>query len=223
MRKYIIVLLLLLVPMSALALDKKLGTTNCVKIGIFDETGGGIASGLDITTPFSNLVIKVDCGSPASVTTVDETGDTIESEGGGYYYICFNDSMTNAVEDECVAWVEGQSGSDAEGLITKSPVKFKAVGATIDAVIPIGVITGTLSAGSTSTSLISTSFSATDTSDYIGWTAAVNGGTAIVKSFNSSTDTVSLSSSIGTVNTGDVVVLMPTSLWEILYRSRGGR
>ena len=217
--KYILMALLLIIPVTSYALDKKLGATNCVKIGIFDETGGGIA-GLDVATPFSDFVVKMQCGAN-SIVSVDETSDTVTDEGGGYYYVCTNDSITSNVEEECLAWVEGEG--IALDLIAKSPVKFKAVGATIDAVIPIGVITGTLSAGSTSTSLISASFSATDTSDYIGWTAAVNGGTAIVNSFNSSTDTVSLSSSIGTVNTGDVVVLMPTSLWEILYRSRGGR
>ena len=124
--KYIIALMLLLMPVTSWAMDKKLGATNCFKIGIFDEFSNGISTGLDIITPFSNFVIKADCGSPSTVTTADETGDTVEAEGGGFYYICINDAITNAVEDECSGWVEGEG--DHLGLIAKTPVKFKAVG-----------------------------------------------------------------------------------------------
>ena len=112
--KYIIALMLILMPYTAQALDKKLGATNCFKIGIFDEFGNGISTGIDITTPFSNLVIKADCGSPSTVTTTDETGDTVEAEGGGFYYVCMNDAITNAVEDECDGRVEGE-GDHAPG------------------------------------------------------------------------------------------------------------
>src|SRR3972149_3090523 len=124
-----IALMLLLMPVTSWAIDKKLGATNCFLIGIFDEFGNGISTGLDITTPFSNLVIKTNCGSPSTTTTVDETGDTVEASGGGYYYICTNDAITNAFEDECMGWVEGEG--DHLGLIAMVPLKFKAVGIII--------------------------------------------------------------------------------------------
>jgi len=128
-----IALILLLMPVTSWAIDKKLGATNCFLIGIFDEFGNGISTGLDITTPFSNLVIKTNCGSPSTTTTVDETGDTIEASGGGYYYICANDAITNAVEDECMGWVEGEG--DHLGLLALVPKGFKAVNDTTSATI----------------------------------------------------------------------------------------
>src|SRR3972149_8504768 len=132
-RKIVIALLLCIMPYTAQALDKKLGATNCGLIVIFDEFGNGISTGLDIVTPFSNLVIKTNCGSPSTTTTVDETGDTIEALGGGYYYICTNDAITNAVEDECMGWVEGEG--DHLGLIALAPKGFKAVNDTTSATI----------------------------------------------------------------------------------------
>lgn len=130
MRKLLIALLVMILPVSSYALDKKIGATNCFKIGIFDTAGNGIA-GLDVVTPFSNFAVKLQCGAQTLVT-MDETNDTVADEGGGYYYICTNDTIGNANEEECLAWVEGE-GSYA-GLIAKTPVKFKAVGATMDAV-----------------------------------------------------------------------------------------
>ena len=130
--KYILIALLLIIPVTSHALDKKLGATNCFKIGMFDEMGGGIA-GLDVTTPFSDFVVKIQCGAN-SVVSVNETGDTVTDEGGGYYYICTNDSITSNAEEECLAWIEGEG--IALGMIVKSPAKFKAVGATMD---PLGI------------------------------------------------------------------------------------
>ena len=125
--KYIIALMLLLIPVAAHAIDKKLGATNCFKIGIFSasQKSGGLA-GLDVVTPFSDFAIKVQCGDPDTnpVTTVDESGDDVDSEGGGYYYICTNDTVTNNAEEECLAWVEGET--NYVGLIAKVPVMFKA-------------------------------------------------------------------------------------------------
>ena len=126
-----IALMLLLMPVTSWALDKKLGATNCFKVGIFDEFGNGIA-GLDIITPFSDFAIKIQCGAN-SIVTVDETGDTVADEAGGYYYICTNDTITNNAEEECLNWQEGE-GSYA-GLIAKTPVKFKAVNDTASATV----------------------------------------------------------------------------------------
>src|SRR3972149_3322949 len=126
--KYIIALMLLLMPVTAQAMDKKLGTINCFKIGIFDEFGNGIA-GLDVITPFSDFAVKIQCGAN-SVVTVNETGDTVADEGGGYYYVCTNDTITNNPEEECLNWQEGEGVFG--GLIAKTPVKFKAVGGTVD-------------------------------------------------------------------------------------------
>src|SRR3989304_6058051 len=100
--KYVIALMLLLIPVTSYALDKKLGTTNKFEIGIFDEFGNGIA-GLTITT---DAVIKIQCANGAT-TTVDGTGDTLTSKGGGYYYLSTNDTIANNVEEECIAWAEG--------------------------------------------------------------------------------------------------------------------
>src|SRR3990167_764602 len=126
-----IALMLLLMPVTSWALDKKLGATNCFKVGIFDEFGNGIA-GLDIITPFSDFAIKIQCGAN-SIVTVDETGDTVADEAGGYYYICTNDTITNNAEEECLNWQEGEGVFGS--LIAKTPVKFKAVNDTTSATI----------------------------------------------------------------------------------------
>lgn len=134
--KYIwTVLFILLIITPAHALDKKLGATNCFKIGIFDKSGNGIA-GLDVVTPFADFVVKIQCGAN-SVVSMDETGDTVADEGGGYYYICTNDAVTNNPEEECLGWVEGEGVyAPATGnLIAKSPVKFKSVSNTPSTVV----------------------------------------------------------------------------------------
>lgn len=222
--KLFIIALLLIIPATSHALDKKLGATNCFKIGIFDEYGGGIpVAALDITPPFSNLTIKVDCGSPASVTTVEETtGDSIEDELGGFYYICTDDTITYAVEDECEGWVEGEG--NAAGLIAKSPVKFKAVGTTLDTIddfidtevadiqnrLPAALINGKIDAGiivkaitvssATTSTITSAGLSEASNKNYVGGivncpsaTAADNRAIFLkIISFNPTTDTVTL-------------------------------
>lgn len=87
----------------------------------------------------------------------------------------------------------------------------------------IGGVYGTLSAGSTGTSLISTAFVGTDTTDYVGWIAVANNGASVVQAFNPATDTVTLAATIGTVATGNNVWLVPGSFWEMLSRLRAGR
>lgn len=126
MRYIMAALAVLLFITPAHAIDKKLGATNCFKVGMFSSSqqSGGLA-GLDVVTPFADFTVKVQCGGN-SATTVDETGDTVADEGGGYYYICTNDTITNNPEEECLGWVEGEG--NYVGLIAKSPVKFKAVG-----------------------------------------------------------------------------------------------
>jgi len=119
-----IALMLLLMPCTAQAMDKKIVTNNEFKIGIFDEFGNGIA-GLDVITPYSDTVIKIRCGA-GNVITVDETGDVFADEGGGYYLLITNDTFTVVNEAECLVWVEGEG--NYLGLIAKMPVKFKAVG-----------------------------------------------------------------------------------------------
>src|SRR3989304_3099764 len=161
--KYIIALMLILMPVTAQALDKKLGTTNCFLIGIFDEFDNGISTGFDIVTPFSNLVIKTNCGSPSTTTTVDETGDTVEASGGGYYYICTNDAITNAVEDECMGWVEGEG--DHLGLIAMVPLKFKAVGIIIS---DLGLLKSITVSSATTSTITSTGLSEASNKDYVG-------------------------------------------------------
>lgn len=130
MRKYItaIIFISLFIPVTSHAFDKKLGATNCFKIGIFDTVGNG-GAGLDVVTPFDDFDVKIQCGANALVT-MDETADTVADEGGGYYYICTDDSITSNVEEECLAWVIGD-GTYTD-LIAKSPVKFKAIGQTMD-------------------------------------------------------------------------------------------
>src|SRR3972149_2283540 len=126
-----IALMLLLMPVTSWAMDVKLGVTNCDLIGLFDEFGNGISTGIDITSPFSNLITKINCGSPTTITSIDEIDDTIEAVGGGFYYICVNDAIINAVEDKCMGWIEGEG--DHLGMIAMVPVKFKAVNNTASA------------------------------------------------------------------------------------------
>jgi len=190
-----IALMLLLTPVTSWAIDKKLGATNCFLIGIFDEFGNGISTGLDITTPFSNLVIKTNCGSPSTTTTVDETGDTIEASGGGYYYICTNDAITNAVEDECMGWVEGEG--DHLGLLALVPKGFKAVGATMS---QVGLLKSITVSSATTSTITSAGLSEASNKDYVGGvincpnaTAADNRAIFLrIISFNPFTDTITL-------------------------------
>ena len=206
--KYIIALMLLLMPVTSWALDKKLGATNCFLIGIFDEFGNGISTGLDITTPFSNLVIKTNCGSPSTITTVDETGDTVEASGGGYYYICTNDAITNAVEDECMGWVEGEG--DHLGLIALVPKGFKAVGATMS---QVGLLKSITVSSATTSTITSAGLSETSNKDYVGGvincpnaTAADNRAIFLrIISFNPFTDTITLNGLFASVLSADDV------------------
>jgi hypothetical protein len=124
-KKIIIIVLLLIMPVTSYALDKKIGATNSFKIGIFDTSSK--ANGGAGRTYNTDFVVKVKCGS-GSVVTIDGTGDTITDEGGGYYSITTNDTLTANNEDECLVWAEG-AGSYAN-LIAKMPVKFKAVSNT---------------------------------------------------------------------------------------------
>ena len=121
--KYVLAILLIMFFVNpAHAIDKKIGATNIFKIGIFDTSSksNGVA-GLTYTT---DVVIKIQCAT-AGVTTVNGTGDTFTSEGGGYYYLSTNDAITNTNEDECIAWAEG--AGNYTGYIAKTPIKFKAI------------------------------------------------------------------------------------------------
>jgi len=206
--KYIIALMLLLMPVTSWAMDKKLGATNCFLIGIFDEFGNGISTGLDIVTPFSNLVIKTNCGSPSTTTTVDEIGDTIEASVGGYYYICANDAITNAVEDECMGWVEGEG--DHLGLIALVPKGFKAVGATMS---QVGLLKSITASSATTSTITSAGLSEASNKDYVGGvincpnaTAADNRAIFLrIISFNPFTDTITLNGLFASVLSADDV------------------
>lgn len=197
------------------ATDKQLTgvSTNNFTFQIFDLFSNGI-TGRTFNTDY---VVKVRCGS-ATAVQIDGTGDTVVELSGGAYHLVTNDTLSTPAETECLHWVEG-AGSYA-GLIAYTPEKVKALSMTLSG---FGGVYGTLSAGSTGTSLISTAFTATDTTDYVGWVAVVNGGSAIVQSFNPATDTAVLATTIGTVTTGDTVYLTPASLWELLSRSRAAR
>ena len=205
--KYIyIALMLLLMPVSAQALDKKLGTTNCFKVGIFDEFGNGIA-GLDVITPFSDFAIKIQCGAN-SVVAVIETGDTVADESGGYYYICTNDTITNNPEEECLNWQEGE-GSYA-GLIAKTPVKFKAVDGTMS---QVGLLKSITVSSATTSTITSVGLSETSNKDYVGGvincpnaTAADNRAIFLrIISFNPFTDTITLNGLFASVLSADDV------------------
>ena len=191
--KLLIIALLLIIPVTAHALDKKLGATNCFKIGVFDEIGGGIA-GLDVITPFSDTITKIQCGAN-SVVPMNETGDTVADEGGGYYYICTNDTITSNVEEECLAWVEGED--IAAGVIAKSPVKFKAVGATMS---HVGLLKSITISSATTSTITSSGLSEASNRDYIGGIINCPNATAAdnrmiflkIISFNPATDTITL-------------------------------
>lgn len=209
--------LFIIINSQAYAFDKKIISTNTFKIGIFDTSSqrNGI-SGLIL----SDIMIKVQCASTA--VTINESGDTLTDEGGGFYRITTNDSLTPNNEDECLVWSEG-TGNYA-GLIAKSPVKFKAVGATIDATIPVGVISGTAGGSSTTTTIIdTTNLTSTSTGAYIGSVVIVDGETTIIKSFNPSTDAITLASTLSASAANKTYYLIPTSLWEILSRTRISR
>jgi len=153
------------------------------------------------------------------------TGHTDAGKAGQQLWTDVDAILADTGTDGVVVASGSKTGySLTDGSITAAKFASGAIDATVIAdgalLTEQGGIYGTLSASSTSTSLISTAFVGTDTSDYVGWVAVVNGGTAIVKSFNPTTDTVTLASSIGTVNTGDVIKLIPESLYEILYRAR---
>lgn len=128
--KYIIAILLLLIPVSAHAMDKKLGATNKFEIGIFDTADNGLAPSTPLAIS-TTVNIKVRCANQ-SETTLTSGNTTFTSRGGGYYYVSTTDAIAHSAEEECSVWAEG-AGSYA-GLIAKTPMKFKAVGATIDAV-----------------------------------------------------------------------------------------
>lgn len=118
---YLITLLLLLIPYTSHATDKLInGTMPCFKIGIFDTDGNGIAG-----LTFTDITLYMQCGRNTLVT-VNETGDTIveDSDTGGYYDICTNDTITSVNEDNCSAWVTGTG-------IAKYPVPIKDIGATM--------------------------------------------------------------------------------------------
>ena len=132
---YFIMLMFLLIPVTGYALDKKIGAVNCFKILVSDTVGNGIA-GLDVVSPFNDFNIQIQCGAN-TVVTVNETNDTVTDESGGVYYVCTDDIINNAPEEECLAWFVGQGiYSPATGnLIAKTPVKFKAVNDTASATV----------------------------------------------------------------------------------------
>jgi hypothetical protein len=149
-RNIVATLLILLIPVCSFALDKKIGSTNQFKIGIFDTSSKG--NGITGLTYNTDYIVKVQCGSGSIIPI---TGDTVTAEGGGYYRITTNSSITPTNEDECLVWSEG--AGNYVNLIAKTPVKFKAVGATIDTGILI--TSGTEGAGVSTTTLIYTSLS----------------------------------------------------------------
>lgn len=210
MKKLIIaILLLLLIPVTNHALDKKIVSSNEFKIGIFDTVGNGIA-GLDVnaTGGYSDFAIKIVCGA-GNVITVDETGDTMADEGAGYYLLITNDVFTAVNEAECLIWVVGEGDYIQSGvmLIAKTPAKFKAVGATMDGIGLYKQITVT-STPLTST-IISTGFSEASNKGYIGATVNCPNATSAdnrpiflkIISFNPATDTVTLNGAFSTALT----------------------
>ncbi len=214
--------------LEASAIDKRITASNTFKFGIFDTStiSNGVA-GLTL----SDIVIKVQCASTA--TTINETGDTLTDELGGYYRLTTNDVLTPNNEDECFVWVEG-SGNYL-GLLAKAPVKFKVIGATMTTVgvatnsdksgyVLAGTISGTAQGGSTSTTIVDTvNLTSTMGGAYIGGVALVDGETAIIKSFNSSTDTITLASTLSATSAGKTYYLIPQNLWEILSRIRASK
>jgi len=191
--KYIIALMLLLMPVTSWALDKKIVTNNEFKIGIFDKFGNGI-SGLDVITPYSDTVIKIQCGA-GNIITVDETADTFADEGGGYYLLITNDTFTAVNEAECLGWVEGEG--NYVGLIAKTPVKFKAVGATMS---QVGLLKSITVSSATTSTITSTELSEASNKDYVGGIVNCPNATAVdnraiilkIISFNPTTDTITL-------------------------------
>lgn len=196
MRKYIIAIVMVaLLPVASHALDKKLGTTNSFKVGIFDTSSranGG--AGLDVVAPYSDFDIKIQCGSN-TIVTMDESGDTIVDEGGGYYYVTTNDAITHNAEEECLAWVEGEGVYS--GLIMKAPVRFKAVAATMS---HVGLLKEIVVSSSTTSTITSAGFSEGSNKGYVGGIINCPNATAVdnrpiflkIISFNPATDTVTL-------------------------------
>jgi len=194
---YFIMLMFLLIPVTGYALDKKLGAVNCFKVLVSDIVGNGIA-GLDVVSPFNDFNIQIQCGAN-TVVTVNETNDTVTDESGGVYYVCTDDIINNAPEEECLAWFVGQGiYSPATGnLIMKTPVKFKAVGATMS---QVGLLKSITVSSATTSTITSTGLSEASNKDYVGGivncpnaTAADNRAIFLrIISFNPTTDTVTL-------------------------------
>lgn len=201
---------------------KEIDSTNMPGWYQFGIPNAALASGCgdDVNFHFKGVAINmvplpfaislVDNIESDTYTLANSTGVKI-SDGPGTGQINLTSGAIDTVTSVTNAVTVGSINTD---VITNTSIATSAV----DEIT--GGITSTLSAGSTSTSLISASFVGTGTNDYVGWIAVVNDGSAIVKSFNPTTDTVTLASSIGTVNTGDTVKLLPASLYEILYKAR---
>ncbi len=123
----ILAILLALIPGPAWGLDKVIGATNTFKIGVFDSSTR--SNGITGLT-FSELAVKVQCQSTA--VTINESGDTLVEEGGGFYRVTTDDTLSPNNEDECDVWAEGEG--DYSGFIAKAPSRFKAVGTTVGTV-----------------------------------------------------------------------------------------
>lgn len=149
-------LLFFLTCVPAYAIDKKIAASNTFKFGIFDISSS--SNGLTGLT-LSDIVIKVQCSG--SVYTIDESGDTLTEEGGGYYRLTANDTLTLNNEDECFVWTEG--AGDYTGLIAKAPVRFKVVGTTVDEIATNtwSVGTRTITGGTVTTNSDKTGYSLT--------------------------------------------------------------
>ena len=201
-----IALMLLLMPCTAQALDKKINPVNSFVIGIFDEFDNGIA-GLDVVTPYSDFAVKIQCGS-SSITTIDETGDAITDLGGGYYYILTDDGIVYSIENECLVWAEGEG--NYAGLIAKTPVKFKAVDATMS---QVGLLKSITVSSATTSTITSAGLSEASNKDYVGGvincpnaTAADNRAIFLrIISFNPFTDTITLNGLFASVLSADDV------------------
>src|SRR3990170_4430683 len=106
MRPILTMIIILLLPVYSFAIDKKLGSTNSFRIGIYDiSLRMNAITDLDVnaTGGYDDYEIHIKCGNNTEVT-IDESGDVIVYEGSGIYYITTNDAITNNAEDECVVW-----------------------------------------------------------------------------------------------------------------------
>jgi len=222
MRKLLLILLMIFLPVYSFAdglgqqiIDKTLtvsftneDSTDCDSVPTFevyeDENGTAIASG--------------------SMAKLNDAG-TI-----GFYSELLTLSAANGYETgksysmlmECAVSATNRQVTHSWDVIT-APVVVADLDTTAEVTSAIwdevGAIRGTADSGSTTTigdSLLSSS----ESNAYIGSMVLVDGETAIVRSFNAGTDTITFDPALSSTASGQAYVLIPHSLWEILFRSR---